>query len=119
MLAGDEMLVRCERRREKLGRQQTWRGRARSSGWLYLPKRRYGLGGRIWWSTGEFRDAGRLVKCDQAQLEAGGAFRVGEVELEIVGKVGSGSAAWAGHHGVPDVDEGEARERCLTVGDEQ
>lgn len=30
-----------------------------------------------------------------------------------------GSAAWAGHHGVPDGDEGEARERCLAVGDEQ
>jgi hypothetical protein len=33
--------------------------------------------------------------------------------------VGSGSAAWAGHHGVPDDDESRARERCLAVGDEQ
>lgn len=80
MLAGDEMLMRCERRREKLERQQTWRGRARSSSWLYLPRRRYGLGGRIWWSA-EFRDAVRLVKCDQAQLGARDVFCVDEVEL--------------------------------------
>lgn len=46
----------------------------------YLPRRRYGLRGRIWWSA-EFRDAVRLVKCDQAQLGAGDAFSVDEVEL--------------------------------------
>lgn len=33
------------------------------------------------WSVEEFRDVGRLVKCDQAQLGAGSAFCVGEVEL--------------------------------------
>lgn len=74
MLAGGEMLMRCERRQEKLGRRRTWRSRTRSSGWLYLPRRRYGLGGRIWWSTEEVRDAGRLVKCDQAQLGAEARF---------------------------------------------
>jgi hypothetical protein len=34
--------------------------------------------------------------------------------------VGSGSAAWAGHHGVPDDDDkSKARERCLAVEGEQ